>query len=64
MLRPSLLKVLKSACPLVEDVDMSAGGLHRFHAVISIRKSSPQHEGFQRNVIAAAFGAAASLEEA
>ena len=62
VLEASLLKVLKSACPLVEDVDMSAGGLHRFHAVISIRKSSPQHEGFQRNVIAAAFGALKDLD--
>lgn len=62
VLEASLLKSLRSAVPIVQDVDMSAGGLHRFHAVIQVRKSSPQHEGFQRNAILAAFGTLKDLE--
>ena len=38
VLEASLLKVLQSAVPIVTDADMSAGGLHRFHAVVQVRK--------------------------
>lgn len=34
VLEASLLKVLQSAVPIVTDAEMTAGGLHRFHAVI------------------------------
>src|SRR5262249_15013234 len=44
------------------DAEMTAGGLHRFHAVLQVRKSSPQHEGLQRNAILAAFGALKDLD--
>ncbi len=38
VLEASLLKVLQSAIPIVTDVEMTSGGLHRFHAVIQIKK--------------------------
>jgi 2,5-furandicarboxylate decarboxylase 1 len=41
---------------------MTAGGLHRFHAVIQVRKTGPQHDGLQRNAILAAFGALKDLD--
>ncbi len=62
VLEASLLKVLQAAVPIVIDAEMTAGGLHRFHAVLQVRKSSPQHEGLQRNAILAAFGALKDLD--
>lgn len=62
VLEASLLKVLRSAVPIVTDVEMSAGGLHRFHAVLQVQKTSPQHDGLQRNAIFAAFGALKDLD--
>ena len=59
VMEASLLKALQAATPVVADVEMTAGGLYRFHAVLGIRKASPQHEGFQRNAILAAFAAIA-----
>ena len=41
---------------------MTAGGLHRFHAVVQVRKSAATHEGLQRNAILAAFGALKDLD--
>jgi len=62
VLEASLLKVLKASAPLVDDVDMTAGGLHRFHAVISVHKTSPQSNGMQRNAMMASFGALKDLD--
>jgi 2,5-furandicarboxylate decarboxylase 1 len=62
VLEASLLKVLQPAVPIVTDVEMSAGGLHRFHAVVQVKKASPQHDGFERNAIMAAFGALKDLD--
>jgi 2,5-furandicarboxylate decarboxylase 1 len=62
VLEASLLKVLQSAAPIVTDAEMTAGGLHRFHAVLQVRKTMPQHEGLQRNAILAAFGALKDLD--
>lgn len=62
VLEASLLKVLQSAVPIVTDAEMTAGGLHRFHAVIQVKKATPQHEGLQRNAILAAFGALKDLD--
>ena len=39
-----------------------AGGLHRFHAVIAVRKSNAMQEGMQRNAILAAFGTLKDLD--
>jgi 2,5-furandicarboxylate decarboxylase 1 len=41
---------------------MTAGGLHRFHAILQVRKTTAQHEGLQRNAILAAFGALKDLD--
>jgi len=62
VLEASLLKVLQAAVPIVVDVEMTAGGLHRFHAVVQVRKTSKQHDGLQRNAILAAFGALKDLD--
>lgn len=62
VLEASLLKVLTAAVPIVVDAEMTAGGLHRFHAVIQVRKTGPQHNGLQRNAIMAAFGALKDLD--
>jgi len=62
VLEASLLKVLRAAVPIVVDAEMTAGGLHRFHAVLQIRRTSPAHDGLQRNAILAAFGALKDLD--
>ena len=62
VLEASLLKVLQSAVPIVIDAEMTAGGLHRFHAIVQVRKATPQHDGLQRNAIFAAFGALKDLD--
>ena len=62
VLEASLLKVLQAAVPIVVDAEMTAGGLNRFHAIIQVKKSSPGHEGLQRNAILAAFGALKDLD--
>jgi 2,5-furandicarboxylate decarboxylase 1 len=41
---------------------MTAGGLHRFHAVVQVKKTTAQHDGMQRNAIFAAFGALKDLD--
>jgi 2,5-furandicarboxylate decarboxylase 1 len=62
VLEASLLNVLQAATPIVTDVEMTSGGLHRFHAVISVRKASAQHDGLERNVMMGAFGALKDLD--
>jgi len=62
VLEASLLSALQAAVPIVRDVEMTAGGLHRFHAVLSVRKDSEAHEGFQRNAILAAFATLKDLD--
>lgn len=63
VLEASLLKTLRAATPIVRDVEMTAGGLHRFHAIIQVEKHSPMHDGWQRNAILAAFGALKDLDQ-
>lgn len=62
VLEASLLKVLQAAVPIVTDTEMTVGGLHRFHAVVQVRKATPQHNGLERNVMMAAFGALKDLD--
>lgn len=62
VLEASLLKVLRPAIPVVVDAEMTAGGLHRFHAVVQVAKKSSAHDGLQRNAILAAFGALKDLD--
>jgi 2,5-furandicarboxylate decarboxylase 1 len=62
VLEASLLKVLRAAVPIVTDAEMTAGGLHRFHAIVQVKKQTPQHDGLQRNAIMASFGALKDLD--
>jgi 2,5-furandicarboxylate decarboxylase 1 len=62
VLEASLLKVLQSAVPIVTDAEMTAGGLHRFHAIVQVKKTSPTHDGMQRNAMLASFGALKDLD--
>ena len=62
VLEASLLKAVQPAVPIVLDAEMTAGGLHRFHAVVQVRKSQDSHEGLQRNAILASFGALKDLD--
>ncbi len=62
VLEASLLKVLQAAVPIVTDAEMTAGGLHRFHAIVQVKKATPQHDGLQRNAIFASFGALKDLD--
>ena len=62
VLEASLLKVLQAAVPIVTDAEMTAGGLHRFHAVVQVKKTAPTHDGLQRNAIMASFGALKDLD--
>ncbi len=61
VLEASALRALKAAVPIVEDVEMPAGALHRFALIVQVRKRQPQDEGLQRNAILAAFGAQKDL---
>ncbi len=62
VLEASLLKVLQAAVPIVTDAEMTAGGLHRFHAIVQVKKTGPAHDGLQRNAIMASFGALKDLD--
>lgn len=62
VLEASLLKAVQPAVPIVIDAEMTAGGLHRFHAIVQVKKSLPAHEGLQRNAILASFGALKDLD--
>lgn len=62
VLEASLLKAVQPAVPIVQDAEMTAGGLHRFHAIVQVKKTLPAHEGLQRNAILASFGALKDLD--
>jgi 2,5-furandicarboxylate decarboxylase 1 len=62
VLEASLLKAVQPAVPIVTDAEMTAGGLHRFHAIVQVKKTNPAHEGLQRNAILASFGALKDLD--
>ena len=62
VMEASLLKSLQASVPIIHDAEMTAGGLHRFIAVLSVKKTSPQQEGLQRNAILAAFATLKDLD--
>lgn len=62
VMEASAYKALKAAVPIVQDVEMTAGGLHRFHIVIQVKKSRSQDDGFQRNAMLAAFATLKDLD--
>jgi 2,5-furandicarboxylate decarboxylase 1 len=62
VMEASLLKALQASVPIIHDAEMTAGGLHRFIAVLSVKKTSAQHDGLQRNAILAAFATLKDLD--
>jgi 2,5-furandicarboxylate decarboxylase 1 len=62
VLEASLLSALQPAFPFVTDVEMTAGGLHRFHVVLQVRKSVRQHDGLQRNAMLGCFATLKDLD--
>lgn len=62
VLEAAALTALKSAIPTVVDVELTAGGLHRFHLVIQVAKRSSRDDGLERNAIMAAIGALKDLD--
>jgi 2,5-furandicarboxylate decarboxylase 1 len=63
ILEAGILAQLKKAVPIVRDVELTRGGLYRFHLVISVHKSKPSDEGLQRNAIFAAIAALKDLDQ-
>lgn len=61
-LEAAILRTLKAAVPIVRDVNLTDGGLNRFHLVISVHKVTPEDEGYQRNAIFAAVTALKDLD--
>jgi 2,5-furandicarboxylate decarboxylase 1 len=61
-LEAAILRTLLAAVPMVRDVNLTDGGLNRFHLVISVHKAKPEDEGFQRNAIFAAVTALKDLD--
>ncbi len=64
VLEASALRAMQAAVPIVTDVELTAGGLYRFHVLIQVAKQSAQHDGLQRNAILAAFAALKDLDYA
>jgi 2,5-furandicarboxylate decarboxylase 1 len=63
ILEAGILAQVKRAVPMVRDVEITRGGLYRFHLVISVHKNSPSDEGLQRNAIFAAIAALKDLDQ-
>lgn len=64
VLEASALTAMRAAVPIVTDVNLTPGGLHRFHAVVQVAKRTRQHDGLQRNAVLAAFAALKDLDAA
>ena len=62
VLEASLLSAMQPAFPFLVDAEMTAGGLHRFHAVIQVKKTMRQHDGLQRNAMLGAFATLKDLD--
>lgn len=63
VLEAAALRGISAAVPIVSDVNLTTGGLHRFHAVVQVRKRTPQHDGLQRNAMLAAFATLKDLDQ-
>ena len=62
LMEPGILRMVKAAVPIVEDVCLTTGGLCRFHLVIQVKKERPADEGLQRNALFAAFAALKDID--
>ena len=63
VLEAGALRAVRRAVPIVTDVELTAGGLYRFHLVVQVAKRSSRDEGFQRNAMLAAFAALKDLDQ-
>ncbi len=63
VLEAGALQAIRRAVPIVTDVELTAGGLYRFHLVIQVAKRSSRDEGLQRNAMLAAFAALKDLDQ-
>jgi 2,5-furandicarboxylate decarboxylase 1 len=63
ILEAGILKEIQRAVPIVRDVDLTPGGLARFHIVIAVHKRSAADEGLQRNAIFAAIAALKDIDQ-
>jgi 2,5-furandicarboxylate decarboxylase 1 len=63
VLEASVLGALTQAIPTVVDVELTAGGLHRFHLIIQVAKRSDRDDGFERNAIMVAIGCLKDLDQ-
>ncbi len=62
MREAAVLRAMKAVHPGVLDCEMTRGGLHRFHLVVSVRKARAADEGLQRNAAIAAITALKDLD--
>ena len=62
LMEAGILRSIRNAVPIVQDVELTPGGLCRFHLVIAVRKERPEDEGLQRNAIFAAIAALKDLD--
>ncbi len=63
VLEAGALRAVRQAVPIVTDVELTAGGLYRFHLVVQVAKRSSRDEGLQRNAMLAAFAALKDLDQ-
>lgn len=63
VLEASVLNALTEAIPTVVDVELTAGGLHRFHLVVQVSKRSERDDGLERNAIMVAIGCLKDLDQ-
>lgn len=61
VLEVAALEAVRPVTPIVTDVALPAGGLHRFHLVMALSKRSERDDGMGRNAAMAAFGALKDL---
>ena len=61
VLEVAALEAVRPVTPIVADVCMPAGGLHRFHLVMALSKRSERDDGMGRNAALATFGALKDL---
>ena len=61
VLEVAALEAVKPVTPVVADVCMPPGGLHRFHLVMALSKRSERDDGMGRNAALAVFGALKDL---
>ena len=61
VLEVAAAEAVRPVTPIVSDVALPTGGLHRFHLVMALSKRSERDDGMGRNAALAAFGALKDL---